>query len=561
LVTKNIDCNYSQEDFIMGKFARKAVKPGLAKQHKDKAVKNFMGGTSYNLSPLQTLRIMATSSIFGEPSYYRAADSGDSYLKRINNMDTFIKHSIFGEYVEPSTTTDQMMTMAIDNALSHDFLGTLQFAIELRTTFNMRLNPMVILTRAAMHPARAEFTSNNPGRFSEFVASVAKRPDDLTNMVEYFIATQGKKNKFPSVLKRAIANRLPKFDHYQIAKYQNKGIGLIDMARIVHVNGSLNAALDTLLKEGKVPMPQGKTTWRHLRSDGMSWNDILKNHMNDLTHFDIVNQLRSMFTEVNNVKLAKEVTKRMLGGVERGKLFPYRYYTAHKVISGSAVNHKGVILDALEEAIDVAVDNMPKLEGRTMVLSDNSGSAWGAMTVDGASTFVAEIGNLSAVITGMSSEDGYVGLFGDKLITHPVSKRNGALTQVTKMNEDRGRKVGCATENGIWIFFRDAINNKQHWDNIFVYSDMQAGHGGLYGTNPSEYRRFAYGRHINVLALLDEYKKKVNPKVNFFTVQTAGYDNNLIPEHIHRGAILAGWTGKEVLFAKALIDEWDKAGK
>jgi len=30
-------------------------------------VKNFMGGTSYSLSPLNTLKIVAASSIFGEP--------------------------------------------------------------------------------------------------------------------------------------------------------------------------------------------------------------------------------------------------------------------------------------------------------------------------------------------------------------------------------------------------------------------------------------------------------------------------------------------------------------
>ena len=34
-------------------------------------VKNFMGGISYKLDPIQTLKMIAASSIFGEPSYYR----------------------------------------------------------------------------------------------------------------------------------------------------------------------------------------------------------------------------------------------------------------------------------------------------------------------------------------------------------------------------------------------------------------------------------------------------------------------------------------------------------
>ena len=38
---------------------------------KDEIITNFMGGDSYKLTPLTTLRMIAASSIFGEPSYYR----------------------------------------------------------------------------------------------------------------------------------------------------------------------------------------------------------------------------------------------------------------------------------------------------------------------------------------------------------------------------------------------------------------------------------------------------------------------------------------------------------
>jgi hypothetical protein len=57
--------------------------------------------------------------------------------------------------------------------------------------------------------------------------------------------------------------------------------------------------------------------------------------------------------------------------------------------------------------------------------------------------------------------------------------------------------------------------------------------------------------------MAETYRKIVNPKLNIFTVQTGGYDNNLIPENLYRGAILAGWTGKESLFASANIEIWD----
>ena len=38
----------------------------------------------------------------------------------------------------------------------------------------------------------------------------------------------------------------------------------------------------------------------------------------------------------------------------------------------------------------------------------------------------------------------------------------------------------------------------------------------------------------------------------------AGYDNKVLPTMCYRTALLTGWTGKEVLFAKEYIDQWDE---
>ena len=85
----------------------------------------------------------------------------------------------------------------------------------------------------------------------------------------------------------------------------------------------------------------------------------------------------------------------------------------------------------------------------------------------------------------------------------------------------------------------------------------------MYGTDGSEYRNYCYGRirweaYIDVLKLVQEYRRKVNPKVNVFSIQTAGYDNSVLPENEYRTSILTGWTGKEVVYAKEMIDIWDR---
>ena len=46
----------------------------------DETVTNFMGGDSYIINPLDTLKIISASSIFGEPSYYKGSKSRSSYV-------------------------------------------------------------------------------------------------------------------------------------------------------------------------------------------------------------------------------------------------------------------------------------------------------------------------------------------------------------------------------------------------------------------------------------------------------------------------------------------------
>ena len=84
----------------------------------------------------------------------------------------------------------------------------------------------------------------------------------------------------------------------------------------------------------------------------------------------------------------------------------------------------------------------------------------------------------------------------------------------------------------------------------------------MYGTSSQNYeyrnRGYDWGSHINVFKLIQDYRKYVNPKVNVFSVQTAGYDNASIPSMSYRTALLKGWTGKELQFADAYIKNWDE---
>ena len=520
------------------------------RQYSDAAVENFMGGTSYTLNPLNTLRIIAASSIFGEPQYYhKGIDTPANITRTVPHLDGVLFEELFAN---SGGDASKVFTQAIDAALDYDFEATLEFAAELRIVYNMRLNPSVILVRAMIHPQRPAFNQAKPGFMRELAKDITKRPDDITNQFDYYMYVNGSKNGLPSLLKRTWADKLENMSRYALNKY--KGKSLIDLVRISHANSE---SINELMKTGTIAVESSEQTWEMLRSAGKSWTEIIGTIY--IPHMALLRNLRGIFKEINDLRIAGSLLNQLIEGVEDGKQFPFRYWSAYKAVEKEEdINFKQKVLDTLSECIDIAIVNTPKISGKVACLSDNSGSAWGAFNSEYGSVTVAEIANLSSLITAHRADEGYVGVFGDNLSMKGVSTREGLLTQL-KDSCKRGREQGGGTENGIWLFWEKAIQEKEHWDTVFIYSDQQAGRGGLYGNQPREYVDYlcADGRHIDVLKLVQDYRRKVNPKVNVFSVQVAGYDNMVLPENLYRGALLSGWTGKETLFAKSIIEAWD----
>lgn len=542
----------------------------MAKRNERKAVENFMEGVSFEVTPLLRLKMIAASSIFGEPSYYRDVDAKVAAKVRVprsrsQRLDESCyaqikKYLVMPELYDPKDqrTTDQVFVEAIDQALTYDFGATLKLAETLRTTYRMRLNPAVIYIRAALHPNRVNFNKSHPKVMRTIGQAIVQRPDDMTNQLRYYLAIKGKKNHLPNVVKRTWVDNLTTTSRYQLKKYLNQG-KLIDLVRICHAH---SPDIDEMMKTGDVKVDEDQMTWETLRSGGMSWTTIIQTIR--IPHMALLRNLRNLAKELG-VEEMQGMLEQLENGVEGGKQFPFRYFTAYRVVEKEVPTHKKMILASLERCMNQAMKNFPRLKGNTICLTDNSGSAHGTVTSQYGSVKVANIANLSGVMTAINSEkDSEVGVFGDTLKYYKVDKKSGVLEQADAVNT-LGCTVGGGTENGIWIFFRDALRHNMHYDNIFIYSDMQAGHGGLYGCRSNEYKDYVFGgtrrygsEYIDVLKLVEAYRKKVNPKVNVFSVQVAGYDNSVLPETLYRGAILSGWTGNEVTYAKTIIDLWDQ---
>lgn len=527
-----------------------STKQSREKTARKNSHKNFMGGTSFDVNdPFLRLKIVAASSFFGEPKYYD--ESCEKFKKKKTNrksrgreiskeMYEHLREMLneVSPYEWRNMSPKQIMEKCIDECLDNDPRKTLELAVELRNEDYIRTTPQVILVRAASHK-----NVKGTSLIREFAPLICKRGDEPANGLAYFFSEYGR-GKLPNSLKRAWKNILEKFDDYIISKYRldNNNVKTIDVCSLVHAHSK---AIDKLF-DGRQKQTK---TWNSIISNGDNTTDENKKKnwekaVENMPHMALLRNLRNLAQ--NNVDIMLYWDK-LISGVEDGKQLPFRYLSAYESLKGFPKHQ-----DLVEECLEASVENVPHFDGRTMCLSDNSGSARCAMTSEYGTMPIAKLGNLMSVITAKASDEGYVGIFGDNLNIIPIRKKSSFFDDVKKC-EDAGEKIGGSTENGIWLFFDKAIKKKEHWDNIFVYSDMQAGHGGLYGYNSSEYLKYAInGVYIDVAMLIKEYREKVNPNVMIYLVQTAGYQDALVPEFYNKTFIIGGWSTGILGFAKKM---------
>jgi hypothetical protein len=521
--------------------------------YQNSAHKNFMGGNSWDISdPFMKLRIVAASSFFGEPKYYdETGDVKYNYNKQYRSYELYeyIEKSL-GKAIfiqsdsEPEDNEDvvksfqENIEMIIDECLEKDVEKTLQIAVELRNVDMIRSTPQVILVRAAMHK-----NSKGTGLIGKYIDKICVRGDEPAAGLSYLISKYGKETPIPNSLKNGWKKVLESFNDYVISKYrmENNFVKTRDVVNLVHAySESINKLMNGKAKQ--------ENTWNNVVSNAnkeeKSKKEIWTEALQNMPHMALLRNLRNLYEAEVDFNLYNQ---KLIDGVKGGKQLPFRYYSAFKAIKNAGIEDPKMH-DLIEECLEKSFENAPHFNGKVACLSDNSGSAWGTLTSELGTMKVAEIGNMMAVATAKMADEGYVGAFGDRLSMMPVRKKDSMLTQIKELT-NLGKHVGGGTENGIWLFFDKAIKNKEQYDHIFVYSDMQAGHGGLYGEKRSEYAEYAWdlnsvwsNKYIDVPKLINKYRAEVNPNVMVYLVQTAGYNDILVPECFNKTFILGGWS-------------------
>lgn len=512
---------------------------------------NNMNGVSYDINnPVLKLRVIASSSFFGEPSYYQDEAHGSSVkANKFNSISANLRTNLSktlnnqGQYFSFSENEDlkTLLEKQIDLALSYDARATLEEAVRLRHEDNIRTTPQVIMVRAANHEA---VRGSNLIRL--YASKIMARTDEPAVQLAYQLQAFGRKN-IPNSLRKAWKVFLEKQSELQLAKYrlENKKVKTVDVVNLCHANSEeIN-----LLMNGNLKLSTDDTWEALISKDGSNTQNWTK-AIDLMGHMALLRNLRNF--SKNSVSMAP-VYEKLLATAEKGKQLPFRYYSAATAMRDVSALDKDA-RKVLSDCMNISMGQLPKFHGRVMSLCDNSGSAQGSVTSEFGSVKVSEIANLSAVLTAKNSDEGYVGVFGDKLNVMPVDKNAEVFSTMDKLSKV-AEGIGQATENGIWLFFDKAIKEKQHWDHIFVYSDMQAGHGGLYGVKQNDYKDYLWngGRNIDVAKLIKVYREQVNPNVHVYLVQVAGYGDSLVPEFYNKTYILGGWSAGLFKFAHKMM--------
>ena len=493
---------------------KKTTRSTPAKTHK-----NHEGGNSYSIKdPFTVLRISATSCFFGEPAFYVEGEStpktSPSFSYRMTDSNAY-GTALFT--FEKGKNTRQLMEESIDACLAVDIERTLQFAVELRNDWHFRATPQVIMVRAALRPEVAD-----TGLIAKYASQIMTRLDEVMNQMAYFESVNGSLKRIPSRLKRAWAARLSQAKQYELAKYKMAGrqINIYDAVNLTHANSE---AIDKLKADKLSLGGEGLETWESIRSSGGSWKDAVA----VMGHMALLRNLRNLHTEG---ELTDALLEKLKSGVESGKQMPFRYYSAYKAIGEKS----GKTADALEECLEISLGHtMPRFKGRGLTICDVSGSMDSARVSENSEMTAKEIAVLMSAITNRTfSLGGDTLLFASTTKFHEPRRKTSIFTEMQNMIT-KGHRLGGGTN--IVNAFYEIIKHKKQYDVIFVYSDMQCGYDN------------------NVPKLVQDYRKIVNPNVQIFFVNLAGYRDALVPEFFNRTYLIGGWSDRMLQFAEKIM--------
>lgn len=377
--------------------------------------------------------------------------------------------------------------------------------------------------RSVSHVVAAELCRIVKGEawLRRFLARIIIRPDDVTEILSYWLATYGK--PIPNAMKRGLGDALSGMSAYGLGKYKAEGktVAMVDTVNLCHpkhtdalaalIDGSLEAP-DTweveLTRAGQAAdVPTAKAAvWKRLLSEKR------------LGYFALLRNLRNIMQQAPDcVPMAAEQLCDE-EAIRRSRVLPFRFLTAWDAVD--AMRDRDLAL-ALSRATDIAVQNVPEMPGRTLVAVDGSGSMTYHLPHQTPPISVAALFAAALYRKG----DAHVLIFDDRTVWPQMNPADSVMTNAQKIRE---RARHCGTNFNL-IF--DAASKP--YDRIIILSDMQAWMKRVwfFGMGPSDPGD-----------ALKDYRARTGADPHVFCFDLQGYGTAQFPAR--KVTQLCGWSDK-----------------
>jgi len=341
------------------------------------------------------------------------------------------------------------------------------------------------------------------------------RPDDMMEMLGYYLSKYQK--PIPNSMKKGLSLALKNFDAYQLGKYRGErsGLRLVDLFNIVHPKPS-DPETEELYKKIIEDKLRSSDTWeknisdtgqqvkniadaeqreekqKELKSD--AWRKLVLEKK--LGYFALLRNLRNLLEQADDETIetaCKTLVDKEL--IKKSLVLPFRFNTAVKQIERTSNKNTRLVVDALHNALELSLSNVPKFDGKTLIVLDESGSMRGNPE---------EIGSLFAAVLYKSNNADLM-TFSEEARYRNIHSGDSVLTIAKQLQSDF---VGGGTD------FHSIFNSaNQVYNRIVILSDMQ---GWIGYENPT--KAFA------------EYKTRVNANPHVYSFDLNGYGTLQFPE-------------------------------
>ena len=422
-------------------------------------VRNLAGGKAYKESDeMQLASLLLTS--FGDDKYYQKENEVYEQLERLI-----------------AVCDKEFVAKAI---------------IYARKQFGMRTITHIASSMLAKHIGGMEWGSR-------FFDKVINRVDDMTEIVACHLS---RKQKLTNAMKKGFSSALGRFDDYQLAKYkgENKAVKLVDLVNLVHPketernNGAIGRLINGELKSFDTWESELSAVGDDVVAKKAVWNRLLDE--NKLGYFALLRNLRNII-QLGDEMLKNKALNALLNeqAIKRSLVLPFRFSTAYDEMAKIDSD----AMRAVSKACEIACSNVPKLEGKTLIALDVSGSMSNCRVADIASLFTAVL---------LKSNDCDLITFSD------VANYRIVNTDDSVMTIKKAIRYACGGTNFDSVF---QVANKKY-DRVILLSDMQA---WLQGSWRAKSPKAAYER----------YKSEFNaPNCKFYSIDLAGYGTMQMPQ-------------------------------